>query len=520
MASTRATLRTTIAALSGAALAASFPPGPAWLAWVALAPLVALLRAASGPREALRLGWAAGAGLCAWGLGWMVGTLQVFAELGLWAVLPLFALFCAWTGAPLAIWALVMSQGTWSSRHALWVAPLALPGIWSLWPAVFPFSPAVGLAGRPAWIQAAELGGAPLVEALVVLCAVLLAEAWRAGSRRGRAGWAALAAALPLLAGVVGEVRIASLEGETRRVVQVGLVQPNIPVLWSDKQARLARLREASAAAEAAGAELVVWPENIYPWTVDRPWLRDFEDDDRILARHRLPTLLGAGSAADEDAFGYNSAFFMDAAGEIRGRFDKVLLVPLGEEVPLVDPLWAKSLTPGIAHNFAGAGPTRFEVVPGPRGSAGAPVTLGPLICYEDIFAWFARAVAGQPGGIEAFVNLTNDTWFGATDQPWQHLGLAQLRSVEHRIPSVRAVNSGPSSIVDRAGRVSATTEVREATTEAAAEHLVAPLEIGRDTAFAPTIFARGGWLFVHVCQAAAAAAGLAALRRRGRARA
>jgi apolipoprotein N-acyltransferase len=207
----------------------------------------------------------------------------------------------------------------------------------------------------------------------------------------------------------------------------------------------------------------------------------------------------------------------MQADGAVSGRYDKVLLVPLGERIPLVDPEWTKGLVPGMAHNFAGAGPERFLVTPGRPGAKASPIALGPLVCYEDVFADFAATVAAQPGGIEAFVNLTNDTWFGATSEPWGHLALAQFRSVEHRIPMLRAVNSGPSSLVDRTGRVAATTGVRAVAVDALVppEHLVVDLELGRSTADAPTMFARGGWLFLHVCQVSAIVLAAAALRRR-----
>lgn len=511
-------LRLVAAASSGALLAASFPPGWPALAWFAVAPLHAAVRLAADRREALRLGLLAGATMTALGVTWMIGLLQTFAELPLFACLPLFAVFCLWTAVPLAAWSWVMSAGTCPERLVAPAAAAALSGIWWSWPAVFPFTVTMGLAARPEWIQAAELGGAPLVEVLVILCGALLAEAWLArGAARLRL--LALAAAIPLACTLAGRWRIDALAGETTRVVRVGLIQPNIPLLWSDKQARLARLRDPSAAAERDGAELVVWPENLYPWTLDRPFERDFADDDRILARHRLPTLFGAGNAADSDAHGYNSVFHMDADGVVRGRFDKVLLVPLGERIPVVDPEWVTGLVPGLAHNFAGAGPERFVVTPGPPGSTAAPLTLGPLICYEDVFADFAAGVAAQPGGIEAFVNLTNDTWFGPTSEPWGHLALAQFRSVEHRIPMLRAVNSGPSSLVDRAGRVVASTTVRAVSVDALPppEHLVVDLELGRDTATSPTIFARGGWLFVHVCQVIAVLLAAAALRRRQR---
>ena len=68
---------------------------------------------------------------------------------------------------------------------------------------------------------------------------------------------------------------------------------------------------------------------------------------------------------------------------------------------------------------------------------------LGPLICYEDILPGFARRVAKL--GPNAFVNITNDAWFGRTAEPYQHLALAVFRSVEHRLEMVRAVNTGVS---------------------------------------------------------------------------
>src|SRR5690606_17515185 len=57
---------------------------------------------------------------------------------------------------------------------------------------------------------------------------------------------------------------------------------------------------------------------------------------------------------------------------------------------------------------------------------------------------------AGKP---DLLVNLTNDAWFGDTSEPWIHLALAKLRSVEQRLFMVRATNSGASAIIDPVGR-------------------------------------------------------------------
>lgn len=495
-------LRRLAAVATGLLLVASMPPyGLPELAWPAFVPLLLAVRGLAW-RPALRLGLLAGFALGLGTFAMLIDTLMVFAELPLLATLPLLALFAAWTAVPLGLWTAFLALGTGPRRP--WLAAVGFAGIWWSWPAVFEFTPVFGLAGRPAWIQCAELGGAPLLDLVVIGFAALLTDAIATRSLRR----AALALLIPIATAGLGAWRIHSLERETTRTLRVGLVQPNIPLLWDDKQARLARLRGMSAAAEAAGAALIVWPENVYPWPLDRPFERDFSDADRVLAEHARPTIFGAGNIADADDYGFNSAFLMAADGAVRARYDKVVLVPLGERIPLVDPEWAKRHVVGMAHNFAGSEPGRFVL-------EDLDVSLGPLICYEDIFPGLARLTAGQPGGVDAFVNLTNDTWFGVTAEPARHLALAQFRSVEHRVPMLRSVNSGPSALVDRAGRISATTELRAASPDTAPEFLVVDVALGRNTAGHPTLFARGGWLLVHACQLAAAVLLALSLRRR-----
>ena len=172
--------------------------------------------------------------------------------------------------------------------------------------------------------------------------------------------------------------------------------------------------------------------------------------------------------------------------------------MPFGEYIPIVDPGWAKRQIPAMSHNHAGEGPVRFEV----QLVRGDTIWAGPVICYEDIFDDFSRSVANQPGGIHLFVNLTIDTWFGDTAEPWEHLALAQFRSVEHRIPMVRSVAAGASSYVDANGRLVDALPVRpaDAGLKVPARRLVVDVPVPRTTESHPTIYARGGWLLGWIC--------------------
>jgi apolipoprotein N-acyltransferase len=119
-------------------------------------------------------------------------------------------------------------------------------------------------------------------------------------------------------------------------------------------------------------------------------------------------------------------------------------LVPFGEYVPLSGVIgfvrgWAEfisELEPG----------TKTVVFPGP------PAPFGVVICYEGIFPELVRGFARN--GARLIVNITNDAWFGRTSGPLQHLAMYPFRAVEHRMPVVRAANTGVSAFITPTGQI------------------------------------------------------------------
>jgi apolipoprotein N-acyltransferase len=194
-------------------------------------------------------------------------------------------------------------------------------------------------------------------------------------------------------------------------------------------------------------------------------------------------------SGALRQASATNSAVLLDENGRILARYDKNILMPFSERLPLGRELWqwfGFNLYAWIPHSgdFWQGSPPELMVLP--VGDEG--VRLVVLICYEDIMPLFTRqAAAGHP---EMLINVTNDAWFGQTSEPWLHLALATFRAIEARTWLVRATNTGVSAFIDASGRVVAHTSLTE---EETLDMPVPRLAAGH------TLFARVGhhWLWL-----------------------
>ncbi len=159
-----------------------------------------------------------------------------------------------------------------------------------------------------------------------------------------------------------------------------------------------------------------------------------------------MPLLFGAASVDGSTGrnLKYNSALLVGADGVIRDAYDKNLLIPFTEYVPLADAVpWLKKRLVSSS-DFAAATERPALRLGGWRISA--------LICHEIVQAAFVRRVVVEARP-HLLATLANDSWFGDSQEPWVHLAMARLRAVVHRRYLVRATNSGISAIVDPIGR-------------------------------------------------------------------
>ncbi len=459
-------LRLGLSIVSGCLLFLAVPGFGLWpLMFVAMVPQLWVARAASTPRRAFLHGWLTGTVANAGGFYWMDGLLERFGHMPAIEALPIMLLLVSYQGLAFALLSWLVRRGVDRTGRALaLLAPLVMVAIELVVPQMFPYYLGFAVAFVPRLIQVADLTGPLGVTALLLAFNGAVADLVR-----DRRAWRGLAVAGALLVADVGYGSVRLHQVDARRAVapkvRTGLVQANVGILekWDPAEfARLLRLhQQASADLTRAGAQLIVWPESSYPYALPRDFAHDFppEDPRRIRRGFDTPLLFGALTVADRsarrgpDKYPYNTALMMVAAGDITGKFDKVFLMLFGEYIPLYDSIpWFTEIFPEASNFSRGSAPASF-----PLRTAAGTYKLGPLICYEDILPGWARRVARLDPN--AFVNITNDAWFGRTAEPHQHLALAVFRAVEHRLEMVRAVNTGVSAHVDAGGRVLAETE-------------------------------------------------------------
>jgi apolipoprotein N-acyltransferase len=81
------------------------------------------------------------------------------------------------------------------------------------------------------------------------------------------------------------------------------------------------------------------------------------------------------------------------------------------------------------------------------------------LLCYEVIFS---REIIDENKIPDFFVNLTNDSWFGFSSGPYQHLQSARMRSIEYARPLLRSAQTGISANINHFGEVIDRIELNE----------------------------------------------------------
>jgi len=227
-----------------------------------------------------------------------------------------------------------------------------------------------------------------------------------------------------------------------------------------------------------APLDVLIWPETVYPTTFGVPKSPDGAAFDREIVdfvdRAGVPLVFGSYDLGDGAE--YNAAMFLEPHGEgtaategardhaategardrgaIEGTpryrtYRKAWPFPLTEYVPpVLDSPTMRRWLPWLGTWKPGAG---AKVVP-LRLRDGRTLRIAPLICYDVLDPGIALAAARA--GADLIVTLSNDSWFANGAGPRLHLLGAEFRSIETRLPQLRATNTGISAVITPTGDV------------------------------------------------------------------
>lgn len=200
-------------------------------------------------------------------------------------------------------------------------------------------------------------------------------------------------------------------------------------------------------AARGTKIDFAIWPETAFPEVIEDANLSFGYPLKLKQYIQSINTKLITGGYGRLPSTGQitNSFFVMDQSGRwMAPPYHKTILLAFGEYFPLAD------YFPRLRDKFPEVG--NFGRGPGPTVLDLGELKIGAQICYEGLFDWFTRALAN--GGAEVLVNVTNDSWYGQWQEPYQHGWMTLARAIEVRRPLVRSTNTGISTVILADGKI------------------------------------------------------------------
>jgi apolipoprotein N-acyltransferase len=448
-------LRYLLALLAGALTPLSFSPFNWWPLSIATIALLYTCLQTVTPRTAAKLGFVFGCGLFGSGASWVYVSIHDYGNApplvaGLITV-GFVAILASYHAAQCWLWSRYLKQHMPAlSFAALWFFTECWRG-WFL--TGFPWlylgyahvtSPLSGLA---------PLVGVQGLSFVVVLTAAVAAQLtldWRSRSLTAR-----VLPTLGLVALLLGSVAIKNVSWThpmQRAPLTVGLVQANIPQeLKFDRDAIQDGLnRYAALSAPLWKNDIVLWSETAIPLAYqDVPELITSLDAQ---ARSQGTALITGIFFRSEQGI-HNSIV---ALGTGSGMWHKQKLVPFGEYTPFRE--WLSNLLQLFALPLS-------SITPGPEDQTLLQVkglSIAPYICYEVVYPDFVRKTSSQAA---LLLTISNDTWFGASIGPLQHLQMAAMRARELGRYMIRATNNGVTALITPNGEIFAQSAQFQATT-------------------------------------------------------
>lgn len=303
-------------------------------------------------------------------------------------------------------------------------------------------------AGIPIY-QWAEYVGFSGLSMLTILANLLMLWAWQ-GRAKTAGKWGFAAILTVFIALNIGGVWLKNRLPEPDAALTTLMVQADISN--QEKQAmehgkgfrgeilkKYLQVTEEGLAQNPA-VDFVMWSETAFPALLGAEFNQSayVKSLQEFLRAHQVALITGAYGKDERSGLITNSLFAIDKQGTVtEPHYSKTNLLALGEYIPGEETFpWLRSMLPMVGHFGRGPGPTLLLHFNG--------YAMGPQICYESLFPEFSKGLADLEA--QFILNVTNDSWYGTWQEPYQHLYMTLARGVEFRRPVLRVTNTGVST--------------------------------------------------------------------------
>lgn len=228
--------------------------------------------------------------------------------------------------------------------------------------------------------------------------------------------------------------------------LEVALVQGNVPQLmrWDPVYVKNIVDTYSALTDQITTANVVVWPEGAIPipLPLSQPF---FQQLNQSFSARNVALFSGLPTQLEDQTHYYNSLIGVGAA---KGTYYKSHLVPFGEYVPFESLLRGMIAFLNLPMSSFVSGPSHQPLL------TAFEYQFAPAICYEIAYPFYIQQISKKADFI---LTVSNDTWFGTSIGPYQHLQIAQFRALETGKYVIRATNSGITAILNPDNQVTET---------------------------------------------------------------
>ncbi len=200
-------------------------------------------------------------------------------------------------------------------------------------------------------------------------------------------------------------------------------------------------------------SDIIIWTEAAIP-ALEKELSAFLRNLDRTAKAHDSALITGV-ITQDRSRGYYNSVIALgntpnkeEYRYDTQHRYHKYHLLPFGEFVPFGDLL--RPIAPFFnlpMSSFSRGDYVQDNIIAKGRHFATA-------LCYEILFSEQVRQ--NTTDDTDFILTLSNDTWFGESHGPFQHMEIARMRALELGKPVIRSTNDGITAITDYKGRITA----------------------------------------------------------------